>query len=431
MKIPSGTALFILLLENKEGGRLFKQRLKVFCCYLIGLFFLFSPGRNPRAEEIVASADEVSSPGVYVFQLKLVEKESPQYYFPEIPKTEVEFKKEPDLGKGKIYRKVFQFGKDHKTLLPFAWNKTTGKLFLDFNANYDLTDDLNNVFLTTQKRYSQIFKRVPIRVMIKGVPVNYHVDMEIMDKYGFRSSFWIPSSWKGEIDLPNLQAEIIVKDILDGEISISPKGSSYRYENDIYHLKPLSLKDRGTPISIEALQTLPPLPITDKIHIDNFSYAMSFEFVKKGEEIVLNARFQEAFPETGTVRLSGQFIKQIILFGEYQVFLFFPSLDMKLPAGNYSHGQICLQKSSTGFGKTGNMDRVFTVNPGQRCELKVGGPLKSSIKITKRGDKHLDLEYVTLGIGNEVYGGMPGEKVPSFEVYKGERKIFSDKFSLG
>lgn len=411
----------------------------VFLCIVYGVLTGIAPAGESMTGEMIASGDEISSPFVHVFYLKPTQGGEVLELNVPLDEKEVEFTKEPDLGKGKIYKKILQIGKDEKTFLPFAWNKTQGKLYIDFNRNLDLTDDPNNMFIASHTRYFQNFQNIPIILFIKDHPVTYHLNMiTIFDMRGTNVfvNVDVDSSWQGEIDLLQLKARMTVFDDLDGEINL-PRGgtffslSSSSKVNDKYTLVPLSFKDQPSSYTAGSFHSFTQLPISSKLHINGNSYKVGYEFEKQGEDTLLKVSFKEAKPDFGTLRLPGQYIKELILYGEYQVLLFSPSPEARIPWGSYTKEKILLQKPGSSREFSTDISKGFFLNKDEVYEFRAGAPLKSLVKINPFWRPRITLEYQLLGIGEEEYTGFDSLNPPRFEIYKGDKKIFADKFQFG
>ena len=104
-----------------------------------------------------------------------------------------------------------------------------------------------------------------------------------------------------------------------------------------------------------------------------------------------------------------------------------PSEIIKLPAGEYRLLEAHLKGGYT-F-RSLSRDWV-TVAEDKPAVLKVGAPLKQTVKGQRRG-RILALNYQLLGVGGEMYTSTNRNKPPTFTVYKGDKEIASDKFEFG
>lgn len=108
-----------------------------------------------------------------------------------------------------------------------------------------------------------------------------------------------------------------------------------------------------------------------------------------------------------------------------------PAETIKLPAGEYR-----LQEARLKAGYTCRIITRFSgsdwvrVAEDKPAVLKVGAPLKQTVKAQRRG-RILALNYELLGVGGEMYTSANRTKPPTFTVYKGDKEIASGKFEFG
>jgi len=143
-------------------------------------------------------------------------------------------------------------------------------------------------------------------------------------------------------------------------------------------------------------------------------------------------RAQEQDSALGELKLQGKYIERLVLRrkdGRTERFDR-PAETIRLPAGEYR-----LQEARLKSGYTCRIMRVsrgdwVTVAEDKPALLKVGAPLRQTVKAQRRG-RVLVLNYELLGIGGEKYTGRDRSKPPTFTVYKGDKEIASDKFEFG
>lgn len=432
-----------------------KNKLQIVFYFLWILLLNITTGNASVSESIVQNENNPSSPVIHYFYLHPVQNVLPLELYFRIDEKEVQFMKEPDLGKGRIYRKLLPLGNDEKDYIPFAWNVKTQKLYLDFNRNLDLTDDPDNVFDASEKKKRiQKFTNIPIERQIDipheksplilrfmdRKPIHtsvYYVDFYLMDFNNLILYLNVNSSWQGEIDLPDIKAQMTITDNLDGRIT-SPERPK-ELSSDIYNLESIVLKDLSTsPTSISSDFILA-LKIPDKIHINTRPYEVQFDFVERFGEILLKVGFRETTPDMGTILLPGIHIKQLIIYGEYKIHLISPGAKVKIPAGEYKTEKSILETTDAKQRFLGFPDINFTLEKNGEYELNLGGPFKSKVEAHLfRG--YLKINHELRGIGNNRYYRLDRDASPQFEldqnasqfeIYKGDKKIFSDKFQFG
>ena len=134
----------------------------------------------------------------------------------------------------------------------------------------------------------------------------------------------------------------------------------------------------------------------------------------------------------GELKLEGKYIERLDLRrkdGPMEKFNR-PEETIKLPAGKYQVWEIHLKGGYSCYPRRSPKIDWITVGPEQSAVLKVGAPLKQTVKVQRRG-KVLMLNYELLGTGGEKYTSGNRSKPPTFTVYKGDEKIASDKFEFG
>ena len=131
----------------------------------------------------------------------------------------------------------------------------------------------------------------------------------------------------------------------------------------------------------------------------------------------------------GELKLQGKYIERLVLRrkdGHTESFDQ-PAEIIKLPVGEYRLLEAHLMGGYTFRFLSGDW---ITVSEDKPAVLKVGAPLKQTVKAQRRG-RILALNYQLLGVGGEMYTSANRNKPPTFNVYKGDKEIASDKFEFG
>ncbi|NIP54598.1 MAG: hypothetical protein GWN67_21170 [Phycisphaerae bacterium] len=140
------------------------------------------------------------------------------------------------------------------------------------------------------------------------------------------------------------------------------------------------------------------------------------------------SQVQEEGPATGELKLEGKHIQRLIFMDKkskrekYEN----PGESIKLPAGEYQLREIHLE----GGYISRYSGRWTTVDKDKQNVLKVGAPLKQSVKAKRRANL-LVLDYELLGVGGRKYVQARRGAPPQFAIYRGDKKIASDKFEFG
>jgi hypothetical protein len=132
----------------------------------------------------------------------------------------------------------------------------------------------------------------------------------------------------------------------------------------------------------------------------------------------------------GELKLEGRHVERLILLrrdGHTEQFNE-PDETIKIAVGEYRLQDVRLKGGFTYSSSTSTYNWV-AVTEGKPAILKVGAPLKQTVKIERQGPI-LSLDYNLTGVGGETYGSMHS-KQPMFTVFKGEKKVAADEFEFG
>jgi len=134
----------------------------------------------------------------------------------------------------------------------------------------------------------------------------------------------------------------------------------------------------------------------------------------------------------GQVRIEGQYIERLILQGggEHKWFDQ-PGETISLAPGEYRLWEVHLEGEyvCNAYGR-GVYDDFITVDANKPAVLKIGAPLKQSVKVKRQGGV-LVLSYELVGIGGETYTSRKRTSTPTFAIYKGDKEIASGAFEYG
>ncbi len=136
-------------------------------------------------------------------------------------------------------------------------------------------------------------------------------------------------------------------------------------------------------------------------------------------------------PALGELEIKGELIQHLVLMnerGDRETFDH-PGERVSLPAGDYRLWEVRLTNGyrCQGLGRYGDGIKVTLDTP---AVLKVGGPLKHNVRVTRRGGL-LELDYELLGIGSEIYAIEVRETPPQFSVFQNDKQIESGQFEYG
>ncbi|MFB0554480.1 MAG: hypothetical protein ACETWQ_14340 [Phycisphaerae bacterium] len=144
---------------------------------------------------------------------------------------------------------------------------------------------------------------------------------------------------------------------------------------------------------------------------------------------------QEALEQNsaaGELNLQGENIEYLVLIRKdgHKEIISRPTGTVKLPVGEYRLQQVRLRGGYICRSSRTPVSDWIIVAESKPAVLKVGGPLKHSVRVQRQG-RILVLNYGLQGVGSEIYTGGDRSKPPTFTVYKCDKKIASGKFEFG
>ncbi len=162
-------------------------------------------------------------------------------------------------------------------------------------------------------------------------------------------------------------------------------------------------------------------------------FVISFATVLFSLHVWINfSEARDQSPVLGELKLEGKSIVRLVLRrednNEREEFRR-PEQIIKLPTGKYRLHEVHLEGGYTSRSNNKTIDWI-TIAADKPAVLKVGAPLKQTVKVQRQGSV-LVLNYELLGIGGEKYTSSDRSKPPTFTIYKGDKEIASDKFEFG
>ena len=167
-----------------------------FCCrsfcvllgaFLLGLSFCAAAPSEEGEEERAK----------HVFRLKYKEVDFSLHVSIPVEGREVVFGREPEFSGRDIARGPLRGSQDQKEFIGYAWDSSTGKLYIDLNRNLDLTDDPDGIFESKDGWFKDI--RFEIERGLVRIPCM--IDLAIRrDPGGWVScDAFVRSVWQAEI----------------------------------------------------------------------------------------------------------------------------------------------------------------------------------------------------------------------------------------
>ena len=134
----------------------------------------------------------------------------------------------------------------------------------------------------------------------------------------------------------------------------------------------------------------------------------------------------------GKLKIEGEHVEHLVLQDKEGRTRRFdkPGKTIELPMGQYQLQESHLDDGYVCFQRPRLQDKWITISENKPVVLKVGAPLKQTLKVKRRG-KSLVLDYKLLGIGGESYNNNDRNKPPRLVVYNGDEEINSGRFEYG
>ena len=140
-------------------------------------------------------------------------------------------------------------------------------------------------------------------------------------------------------------------------------------------------------------------------------------------------------PRVGTLHIEGQGIDRLVLqddTGRRNVF-YYREPNLILAEGTYRLDEVVLQGGYSSLRSQIAVEApVVKIAPGGFATLKVGAPLRQTVRIERWGAS-LVLNYQVLGQAGESYAvtRLQAAKPPAFVIYQGENQVASGDFQPG
>ena len=356
------------------------------------------------------------------------------------PQTEP-FKKEPDWGGRHICRGTINSAfhaverpgtpPGHAINLPFAWDYTQGKLYLDLNRNGDLTE---HAACSTQPGSGDYFYETftNIHLAFNGAAPSHPVLVDIA-LYAHKGKAisggnltWY-SFWQGKAVLQDRECQV-------GLIE-HPNHLGSTVEASLL-LRPWS--ERGRDFSLED-GLLNGFDYCTNL----FAYGQPYRLVcayLPGEVAKYRLELTEAQAELGEVVLTGKSIQRVVLWEHqakvpYTVVLDRPQPKVRVPVGTYNRYWVALRERATeAFSDYRDWFRPkpVTIAAVSALTLPMGGPLTNWVTVAVQG-RTLTFEYRLQGAGGRyrLAGPLDRSKPPQVTMYQNSKEVGSGKFEFG
>jgi hypothetical protein len=335
---------------------------------------------------------------------------------------EVTFAKEPALGKD-VVRGALRVGSGPRDFIGFAWDRGEGKLYVDRNANLDLTDDPEGVYTAADRSYVHRFDDIVLKRTLGEVPLAYRLSF-LCSPHG-QISVTVRSGWHGAFAVGDDAWELSWVDNLNGVLD----------QGDLLILG-LPGSDR---VAEEAEDTVPPsfrrLPLAENLSVNGVCFTLNPAFgFRVGPDVgEVTVETGPASGPTGTVRVTGELKGRVILEGPGRgAVLTRTDEAIAVPAGTYSQPTVALDGGAQFLRFTARAPQEVNVTEGGSLDLALGGPLRNSARVQASGGS-VRFDYELRGIGGERYKAFINDftQKPKLAVYRGDEQVHSANFEYG
>lgn len=363
------------------------------------------------------------------------------------------FTKEPAFGQAKIVRGILGFGSSPDEALPFVWDFTQRKLYLDLNRNRDLTDD--GVQVSGDRSYGgnyyyQTFTNIHLSFKTPLGPRRLLADLSFHSYNNQPNvSAGCRSLWEGKLSLQGKDWQVGFIENLsgkfgstaDGYLLLRPWAARSKVINlhdgalDAFRIcRNLFLEEQAYQVDCALVQR------TASEGQPPRSPALDSASVRDADSPRFRLTLTEQATELGELRLPGKFIHRLLLTSDrgrqaFTLVLDNPEPAVKVPLGWYvplvhlEQGGIEAHRAGYYFGWQ-PQGATVAVNAKSATTLRIGGPLTNTVSVSRQG-RDLNLGYQLLGAGGEVYQLAGARKNPQFAIYQGGKQVASGKFEFG
>jgi hypothetical protein len=335
------------------------------------------------------------------------------------------FLKEPDFGRHRVVRGAFGCGSRTNEFIPFAWDQTANRLYLDLNGNRDLTDDAEATYAGEYDGQLQLFPRVKLSFNTPSGRHRYLVDLRLggFTTAQLSGTYVLRCFWQGRVELGGRPFQIGLVENPDAK-ALADQARYLLFRAWDARTEPIRLNP-GTPHTIHWPQ---------RVHLAGQSFGLSNYFTKQGGSPCCFLELTPAHPQLGELRLSGQNLYRLILQqpGGYTAILDTPGSAKKIPAGTYQTAEVWLRYGAAEAFYDGPLP--LTVGADTSISLPIGGPLTNMVLAERSGDD-LVLRYQLVGAGHRALTYRMSKEdrnnPPGWTIFSGGKQIASGKFAYG
>lgn len=387
-----------------------------------------------RAGETESDTSKTSD----TFVLKYIKTNRPvKTYNPEYISADVAFKKSTEVNGGNQTTGLIDIFNDKKRAIPFLWEEKGARLYIDYNRNFDLSDDQNNVFeAIKQDSQKQSFSLDDVVLNPDTSHLRYTLEIVIEHvSNGKKITLYQKSFWLGIIRFGEDVRYMILEDNLDGKfdrrdsIYISRRLSEAKTFNevvaDVKVLLRKSTQTENDEISIKSA------PFANMITLGANSFMMSFKIDDSAKYPDIAVKVSPYSIPLANVKIREKNIQRAILIGNNVVIGDNPSDGFMAPPGDYHLGKFLIRSGESAS------DILCYEKEGVRIKPVDGNVIEdnfifSGVRVIKSRSE-LNIKYIQ----TKPSGEMALDQNPKtstaiyFSIYQKGEKIFTDKFSFG
>jgi hypothetical protein len=335
------------------------------------------------------------------------------------------FLKEPDFSRHRVVCGAFGCGARTNEFLPFAWDQTANRLYLDLNGNRDLTDDAEATYAGEYDGQLQLFPRVKLNFNTPSGRHRYLVDLRLggATTAQLSGTFVLRSFWQGRVELGGRPYQIGLVENPDAK-TLADQTRYLLFRAWGARTEPILLNP-GTPHTVHWPQ---------RVYLAGQSFGLSSHYTNQGGSPCYLLELTPARPQLGELRLSGQNLYRLILQqpSGYTAILDTPGSAERIPAGTYQTAEVWLRQGAAEAFYDGPLP--LTVGADASVSLAIGGPLTNSVVAERSGD-NLILRYQLVGAGRHslTYRMSTEDRTnpPGWIILSGGKQIARGKFAYG